>query len=243
MNRRSFLASSFGWIPRFHHKYETLCGVEFRVLRYKKSNRRYLLIHGNEATARELLEIHMYTHPGIAYLVTNKTRNVEITLGNQGGKLDPNRMFSRVGAEANLKRQNPSWKAEQIAAALDFLDRGRERLIERLTPPPGGVLIAVHNNAEGYNVNEELAASDETSIKEPKRPHEFFLCTDAVDFKCIAASPYNVVLQNKKPAADDGSLSRLAAKRGFRYINLETTLGAYEAQLERLSWLDRALLA
>ena len=236
MNRRSFLALSFGWFP-FHHGYETLCGVRFHVLRYKHSARRYLLIHGNEATARELLEIRMLIQPGIGYVVTNKTRNVEI----MGGKLDPNRMFSRVGAEANLKRLNPSWSAEQLTAALDFLDKHREELLQHLTPPPGGVLIAVHNNSEGYNVNEELASSDATSIKEPTRSHEFFLCTDPADFKLISGSPYNVVLQNKKPAEDDGSLSRLAAHRGFRYINLETTLGEYEAQLERLSWLDRAL--
>ena len=71
----------------------------------------------------------------------------------------------------------------------------------------------------------------------------FFLCTDERDFEILAASPYNVVLQNRKPAADDGSLSRLAAARSLRYVNLETTLGYYEAQLERLEWLDRHLPA
>ncbi len=238
MQRRSFLSLGFAWWP-FHHPYATLSGVEFRVLRYRHSDRRYLLIHGNEETARELLTAWMFTHPGTAHLVAGKTRNVEI----MGAKIDPNRMFSRVGAEASLKRLNPSWDAAQITPVLDFLDKHRDELLKPLTPPPGGLIIALHNNNEGYNVNEELTDSDRTSIKQPKQPHEFFLCTDAADFEMIAKSPYNVVLQNKKPASDDGSLSRLAAARGIRYINLETTLGQFEEQMARLSWLDSALLS
>jgi hypothetical protein len=233
MQRRSFIALGFTWWP-FHHPYVTLSGVPFQVLRYRHSKRRYLFIHGNEETARQLLTNWMYTHPGIAYLVTGKTRNVEI----MGAKLDPNRMFSRVGAEANLKKLNPSWSAGKIGPVLDYLDKHREELLKHLTPPPGGVTIALHNNNEGYNVNEEIADSDRTSIKQPDKPHEFFLCTDPADFAIIAKSPYNVVLQNEKPRADDGSLSRLAAVRGFRYINLETTLGQFEEQMARLQWID-----
>jgi hypothetical protein len=234
MDRRAFLAvGGFGWFP-WHHPYETVSVVKFRVLRYRHSKHRYLLIHGNESTAREVLTTHMYTHPGIGFIVTNTTRNVDIN----GGKLDPNRMFSRVGATANLKRLNPSWTDDQIRTAADELDRHREKLLQLLLPPPGGMIVALHNNAEGYNVNEELADSDLTSIKQPERPHEFFLCTDPGDYGKLAKSPFNVVLQNKKPTGDDGSLSRLSAARGIRYVNLEVTLGALEAQLERLRWLE-----
>ncbi len=214
-----------------------LSGVSFEVMRYQHSNRRYLLIHGNESTARDLLTNWMYTHPGIGYAVTSKTRNVEI----EGAKIDPNRMFSRVGAEASLRRLNNGMAADKVTGILNYLDRHRDELLKHLIPPPGGVTIALHNNNEGYNVNEELADSDRTSIRQPNRPHEFFLCTDPADYEVLAKSPYNVVLQNKKPATDDGSLSRLAAKKGFRYINLETTLGQYEEQAARLEWLDANL--
>jgi hypothetical protein len=236
MQRRSFLALGFAWWP-VHHAHVTLSGVPFQVLRYTHSNRRYLLIHGNEATARDLLTNWMYTHPGIAYLAVGKERMVEI----MGAKIDPNRMYSRVGAEASLRKLNPAWDAGKIGPVLDYLDRHREELLKRLTPPADGVIIALHNNSEGYNVNEELADSDRTSIKQPDQPHEFFLCTDERDFELLAKSPYNVVLQNKKPKGDDGSLSRLAAARGFRYVNLETTLGQFEEQIARLGWLDRNL--
>lgn len=52
-----------------------------------------------------MLTRHILAHEGIAYLIENHTRDVAI----EGGKLDPNRMFSRVGAEANLKRLNRDW--------------------------------------------------------------------------------------------------------------------------------------
>ncbi|MDQ6675955.1 MAG: hypothetical protein M3Z09_01515 [Acidobacteriota bacterium] len=235
--RRSFLAIGFSWFPFFHKRDVTLAGIAFHVLRYGHSRRRYLLIHGNEKTARQLLTTWMYTHPGVAYLSAVPTRNVTLS----GGAIDPNRLFSRAGAERSFRALNPAWTPAQLQTALDTLDRGRENLIRHLTPPSGGLLVALHNNAEGYNVNEELPNSDQTSIKQPARPHEFFLCTDPDDYKILSTSPYNVVLQNKKPTEDDGSLSRLAAARGFRYVNLETTLGYYEAQLDRLTWLDQHL--
>ena len=213
-----------------------LAGIRFQILRYRHGSRRYLFIHGDEPTARDVLRIHLETHPGIAYLVTGSERNVAL----DGGKLDPNRMFSREGAERNLKSLNPDWPPERIERALDFLDREREKLLHHLMPPKGGLLIALHNNRD-YSINDEAPMSDEVSLREPERAHEFFLCTDARDFQVMAKSPYNVVLQNRKPAEDDGSLSRLAAQRGFRYLNLECGVGKFEAQIERLGWAERNL--
>jgi len=79
------------------------------------------LIHGDETTAREVLTAHIRSHEGIAYVVESRTRTVPL----ESGKIDPNRMFSRVGAEANLKLLNPDWPPERIQAALAVLDRGR----------------------------------------------------------------------------------------------------------------------
>ena len=239
MKRRSFLAIGLGWHP-FQKPGLQIAGIEFHVKRHGFfGTHRYLLIHGDEKTAREVLDTWMYFHPGTAYFSAVPTRNVPLL----GGAVDPNRMFSRVGAQRSLSSLNPAWTQDQVRHALDSLDLHREKLIRHLIPPKGGLLVVLHNNSGGYNVNEELSDSDKISIKEPARPHEFFLCTDERDFELLATSPYNVVLQNKKPQADDGSLSRLAAAREFRYVNLETTLGYYEAQLERLDWLDRHLPA
>jgi hypothetical protein len=60
-------------------------------------------------------------------------------------------------------------------------------------------------------VQDEIAASDRTSIRQPDLPRDFFLCT----------SP--------------------AARRGLRYINLECAIGDYEGQLQRVRWLEDRL--
>jgi hypothetical protein len=236
LNRREFLLAGF---PFFWRKrpYETLDRVRFQVIRHDDSPHRYLLIHGNEETARQVLLAHMREHVGIAYLVAGRERYVPL----EGGKIDPNRMFSGEGAEKSLRRLNPEWSAEQMRKALRKLGRGREKLVGRLFPPPGGRLVALHNNSQGYSVKDEVPISDETSLREPDRPHEFFLCTDPGDYGILATSPYNVVLQRRAPKEDDGSLSRLAAARGVRYINLEVALGARERQSEMLDWLEKHL--
>ena len=232
-SRREFLAfiSLFGWLQR---KHIALAGARFRIIRNGRSKRRYLLIHGNEETARQVLLRHIETHEGIAYAIESETRNVSI----ESGQIDPNRMFSRAGAEVNLMQLNPSWAPQRVQAALTVLDRGREKLVRALLPPPGGLLVALHNNSEGYSVADEEPISDAGSIREPDRPHSFFLCTDPRDFAVLATSPYNVVLQQKGPKQDDGSLSRLAAARGVRYINVETSLGSRDRQQDMMAWLE-----
>ncbi|MGD0776140.1 MAG: hypothetical protein ABSC05_25270 [Candidatus Solibacter sp.] len=235
VTRRQFLA--LGWLPFLRPRHISLAGARFRILRHGRSRRRYLRIHGNEETARQVLERHMRTHAGLAFLIESRTRVVAV----ESLQLDPNRMFSRTGAEANLQSLNPGVAPERVRKALDVLDRGREKLVRALTPPQGGLTIALHNNASGYSVAAEVPISDQTSLRQPDDPHAFFLCTDPRDFEVLKTSPYNVVLQQRGPKQDDGSLSRLAAARGFRYVNLEVAAGQAERQREMLDWLERSL--
>ncbi len=230
--RRQMLA--LGWFPFLRPRHIHLAGARFRILRNGHSQRHYLRIHGNEETARQVLERHMQTHEGTAYVIESSTRLVPV--GSL--KLDPNRMFSRVGAEANLTQLNPDAGPEHVQGALHELDRGREHLVRALTPPKGGMTVALHNNSSGYSVLSEAPISDQTSLREPANPHAFFLCTDPRDFEVLKTSPYNVVLQQHGPTQDDGSLSRLAAARGFRYVNLEVAAGQAERQREMLNWLE-----
>ncbi len=238
-SRREFLAygSIFGWIPFLRPKHIGLAGARFRIYRNGHSRRRYVLLHGNEETARAVLMRHIRANEGIAYVVESRTRNVAL----DSGQIDPNRMFSRAGAEASLKRLNPDWPPDRVRAALDLLDRGRDRLVRALLPPPGGLTVAVHNNSEGYSVEDEELISDAKSIREPLNPHAFYLCTDPADFRVLSTSGYNVVLQQHPPAPDDGSLSRLAAARGARYVNVEVGMGHTGRQQEMLEWMEWSL--
>jgi hypothetical protein len=232
LSRRDF--AIFSWFPFFHRRTISLGGAHFRIVRRGHAVRHYLVIHGDEETAREVLLRFMKDHSGVAFVIETHTRNVQI----EGGELDPNRMFSRAGAEANLKSLNPTWTSQQLESALVILDRGRERLVRALLPTDRRLLVALHNNSEAYSVNDELAISDSVSLREPANPHAFFICTDPADFAVLAQSPYNVVLQQKKPQEDDGSLSRLAARRGVRYVNLEVRMGEAGRQMDMLLWLN-----
>src|SRR5215472_4395484 len=159
LNRREFLLAGF---PFFWRKrpFETLVGIRFQVIRNRRSPHRYLLIHGNEETAREVLLDHMRSHTGIAYLVMGHDRYVPIEAAKHvSGKFDPNRIFSREGAEKNLRALNPGWSEDRLRKALRKLDRGRARLADALLPPPGGRTFAVHNNSSQYSVKDEVPIS------------------------------------------------------------------------------------
>lgn len=237
MTRRSFLLIGLGWFPFFRRRFVTLDGIRFQVIRHGHSFRRYLLIHGNEETARELLMAHMKKRAGIAYLVTGHDRYVPF----EGGRFDPNRIFSRAGAERNLRLLNPDWPPARLESALAQLDRGRANLVHALLPPDSGLLVALHNNSEGYSVLDEVPASNRVSLNDLPHPHEFFLCTDPADFALLTKSPYNVAFQDRPAGEDDGSLSRLAAQRGVRYVNLEVGRGNLRKQTEMLAWLEKNL--
>jgi hypothetical protein len=174
---------------------------------------------------------------GRAYLVTNNTRTVPV----DGGELDPNRMFSTAGARKNLQKLNPGWTEAQVNRALSELDRGRPKLLRALTPVPGGRIVALHNNAHGYSMEEELAASDRTALNDRDHPHEFMLCTDPTDFERLARGSFNILLQKNGPTEDDGSLSRLSAREGIRYVNIEAALGEKDKQRRMLSFLESTL--
>lgn len=209
----------------------------FQILRGKHPKRQYILIHGDETTAREVLAKHMETHPGIAFITESKTRTIPI----DSGQVDPNRIFSRDGAAISLKKNNPNWNGRQMQDALDLLERQRNHFLSQVMPHNGELLVALHNNSESYSVNSELPISDMRSLKQPDNPHAFFLCTDPGDYQILATSPYNVVLQQHVRAPDDGSLSRRAAARLARYVNLEVALGDAPRQQEMLTWLEEHL--
>jgi hypothetical protein len=234
--RRTFLAAAAA-LPWSRPDHLTVGEVRFLAIRRGKSNRRYFHVHGNEHTAREVLAAHMQTATGTAWLVENQQRNIRV----MGGLVDPNRMFSKEGALKSVRRLNPLWGEARVQDAVDLLLKQTRPLIRELMPPDGGVLIALHNNSAGYSVRSEVPISDRTSLPDEVNPHEFFLCTSPADFEKISAGPYNVVLQQKAPPSDDGSLSRLCASRGVRYVNLEASLGKTERQREMLEWLEARL--
>lgn len=236
-SRREFLLAA-GFLPWFSRRDRVkMAGILFRVVHRASSPHRYLHIHGNETTARDVLMEQVNAHGGTALLIQSEERYVPL----KSGRIDPNRMFSTEGAEKSLRALNPGWSEAQISNGALALQKDRHKFLKAIRPPKGGRIVALHNNSNGYSVESEVAISDKTSLNDAKNPHEFFLATDPKDFEVLATSPFNVVLQNTAPKDDDGSLSRLAAKLGIRYINLECGLGKIERQRELLGWLEQRL--
>lgn len=179
----------------------------------------------------------MRRHKGRAWLVDNPTR----TIHNGEMQYDPNRMFTAHGLERNLLRLNPSSSELDRRRIHAVVAKSREKFLRELTPPKKGLLIVLHNNQRGYSVKDEVEISNATSLAAPDNLNDFFLCTDRMDFEILKRSPYNVVLQNDAKGEDDGSFSRLAAKRGIRYVNLETAIGRLEQQRGMMEWLEKNL--
>jgi len=240
--RREFLTAAAGlaglWPGSWFGKTIKMAGIPFQRVSRGGEGRHFLWIHGNERTAREVLTAHMESrHSGRAFLIESTERNVPVG----GGKVDPNRMWSREGAERSLRNLNKGWTDAQVKSALDKLDRARPGFLRRLLPPPGEVIIALHNNGPGYSMQDELAISDATALNDNDHPDEFMLCVSEVDYELLAGGPFNVLLQKTAPKDDDGSLSRLCAKRGVRYVNIEAALGNTAAQKRMLDWAERML--
>ena len=239
MHRRQFLAVSGPGIVlqwRWFDREPEIAGIRFREV-HTGAGRHYIWLHGNEQTAREVLEEHMKAANGRALFVRSTDRYVSLF----GGRVDPNRIWSREGAGQNLKTLNPSWTAQELARALGAIEDDRPAFLKGLLPRQGRVLVALHNNGPAYSVSDEVPISDSIALNDREHPDEFMLCTIPTDFELLSGGPYNVVLQHRAPKQDDGSLSRLCAARGIRYVNIEAALGNAGAQRKMLDWVERML--
>ena len=224
-------------IPSLQDNVVELVGIEFKVVKKGHSDRKYIWLHGDEQTARMALESHMKLNLGTAFFIQGETREKDFF----DGILDPNRIFSSKGAEANIHKYNRGWSSFRKQEALEWINRERDAFLESIFPKNGGLLVALHNNFKGYNVNREIQKSDSVSIKKDQNPRDFFICTDRTDFEALARSPFNVVLQEKLPQKDDGSLSWAAMRNGVRYVNIEVRLGWLSQQKKMLNYLENNL--
>jgi hypothetical protein len=230
--RREAIAAFTIW-PWGGRRRVSVAGIRFQVENRGRADWRFLHIHGDESTARDVMREHLRTHGGTGLFVEGNERMVRI----DGARIDPNRMFSREGAERSLKRQNPDLGPEKLSSILDRLDRERDKLLRTALPWDGAVLVALHNNSRGYSIETEIPISEKSSIKRRDQLNNFLLVTSPADFRRIEQSPFNCVLQPSPPPPDDGSLSRVAAARNLRYINIEAILGAHAEQKAMLEWI------
>jgi hypothetical protein len=229
LSRRGFLFAAF-------QQPLSIGGIRFEAEKHGRSRNRFLHIHGNETTARQVLREYAKSEPGIYYFVVSEKRNVPVG----DCVIDPNRMFTPAGARKSLERWNKDKSAAQIEAAAKLLDRDRDRFVRSLMPGKGGRLIAMHNNSEGYSIKDEIEISDKVHMPDEANPRDFMLFTQEADFNRISKGPFNAVLQ-KMLRNDDGSFSVLALQRNIRYVNIEAALGNIDKQRQMLMYLGHNL--
>jgi len=219
------------------NSYFTFVETKFNIIQNGDTPNRYIWLHGDEQTARMALEHHVHHYGGIAFFIQSKTREIPY----ESTMIDPNRIFSRNGTYHALRKFKPYWQPGTLTKALDRIDGERNAFLDILMPSKNGVLISVHNNFRGYNVNSEKDKSQRVAIKPDQNPRDFIICTNSDDFKSLSSGPYNIVLQNIPPEKDDGSLSWEALRRGVRYLNIETRLGYLTQQKKMLSFVQNNL--
>ena len=222
---------------QFPYAYITFANAKYNIISNGNSSNRYIWLHGDEQTAKMALEYHIKKYKGTAFFIDSETREIPF----QSTIIDPNRIFSRTGSYHALRKFKPGWAPGSMKRALDKIDEEREIFLNILMPADDGLLISLHNNFRGYNVYKEKGKSQKVSIKANQNPRDFIICTNENDYNKLSSGPYNVVLQNKLPDKDDGSLSWESLRRNVRYINVETRLGYLSKQKKMLKFIEDSL--
>lgn len=195
-----------------------------------------LNVHEDEVTSIETLFAYSALEAfDFFYLKHKGTRRIQFDLDEEVFSFDPNRIFTKKGRKMTLKdggnyskkaRKEVKKFAEEICKRIDGFS----------------VVIALHNNSDvNYTIKSYLPSGEEAQntkaihINPAAIADDFIYTTEHDFFEQFKALDINVILQDKKRYVNDGSLSVYCGKRGIPYVNIETEIGHFEAQMTLLS--------
>jgi hypothetical protein len=201
-----------------------------------------VLLHDNENTAEKAALAFLKQHGGTLLSIENENKRlIRFSIRNRSYRFDPNRIFTAKGLRQNLTLFG-SYTPVGAKAVAGF----RSFILNLM--PRAGALVAVHNNTEGmysihsYKNPKELKQQAYLVHINPAQDSDHFFVTTAYGvFKKMKQEGYNVVLQHRQSAADDGSLSFYCIRQGRRYINVEAQAGAFTTQLHMLQALRQMI--
>jgi len=199
-------------------------------------------VHDNEETAKAVAQEVLSQRGGLLLSINNnKERYVSFQYASAQYKFDPNRIYTPEGREATLKAQSTYNRNAAIR-----LQRFANYFLKKI--PKAQTIVAVHNNTnDSYSILSYLEGGDyrKDALYVHHNPEQdvddFFLTTSATLFEKIKEKGYNVVLQDNKNAADDGSMSVYYGKRSKDYVNVEAEHGHNEQQAKMLNDLAEML--
>ncbi len=203
----------------------------------------YFNMHDDENTSVDATKFIIDKYFGkFIELKAQGKRLIDVQIEKKVYSFDPNRIYTDLGIEKTLKKNgNYSQKAfDDIKLLSQFII---SNLLNKAK-----IIIAVHNNSNGYSVNnykkEAIYCSDaeDLSINDNKDPNDFFFVIDSVLFNFLKLNKFNTVLQNNINVTDDGSLSVFSAKYDIPYINVEAQNGHLKEQIEMLELIQKPML-
>ncbi len=202
--------------------------------------------HENESVANDYL-MQQVRKRGGRYAVLRQAgrRHVTLRIDDHEIEVDPNRIFTPVGAAASVRKLNPALSNNQL-----IMKKAKRRafalgtfILKHIAPvQKGTVLVAVHNNTDGYDDDGKGGVGTVSMQRYQKKldagakyilkihhgkgdEDDLFFINRQEDFDALKAQNWNVVLQHPRvatlPDEDDGSLSVLAEMKGYRYFNIE----------------------
>ena len=230
------------YTPRDTMHYFTLGStiIPLQLIRYG-TNRHIVIInlHDDETTSVEAAKNILQDIGGLLIKIDNKNqRLVSFILNKKEYTFDPNRIFSKKGIIATLKK-NKAYSDLALKKVQAFAS-----FILKKIPGTTTTLIAVHNNDDGrLSIHSYQKGGDK--VKDVKKiniglsedPDNFYFTTDKDIFKRLAPLDYNVILQENKKANDDGSLSIYYGRRNMSYVNVEVTQGQAKRQSQMIKSL------
>jgi len=203
----------------------------------------YFNMHDNENTAVEAAKYLVDTLSGkFIELCAQGVRLVSFKIDSIGYQFDPNRIYTDSGIIKTLKKYgNYSEKAfNEVKLFSDFITK---KLLA-----DANVIVAVHNNSNGYSINDYKKGgvyqtdAEKLYFNENQCPNDFFYVIESKHFDDLKSKQLNVVLQNNNSVTDDGSLSVFCSKNNKTYINVEAKIGHLNEQKEMLNTIHSYLV-
>ena len=199
-------------------------------------------LHDNEQTSVTAGKKVLEDKGGMLIRIdNNKSRNILFDYKGLKFEFDPNRMFTKKGAEESLNLFGVA-----TPEAVEIVSRFADSLLSKI-PSSAETLIALHNNdsSAGLSIHSYAPGGDyekeatQVYINYEKDPDNFFLSTTQPHFIKVVTDGFNAILQNNKDVTDDGSLSVYMGLRNKAYINVEAEHGHEEEQIIMLQHLAK----
>jgi hypothetical protein len=198
----------------------------------------FISLHENEETAAVTANRFLDSLGShcLVQLVHDKQRLLSVSFLGKTYRLDPNRMWSKQGLEANLRYLNKRFPDELVTQLQRHTLRFRKQFFFNRR-----LVVALHNNTNnGFSVRSFMKGGGnyqdalEVHLNPAHDPDNFFIVTEQPHFTHLKQLGYSVVLHKRKTSFDDGSLSFLCARNNIPYINAEVEEGNSEKQSEML---------